>query len=177
MTTNTNPTPAQLRAQADAHDQAAADSFDRSDTDGFLSQWASNMTALKLRAEADLAEAGGMIETRALFNLDGTVASTHLHYGQYGAAWVLNDDAAARFGKRFFKDSHAQKASTRKKNNRARGFTIGMIRVKGRVEIAGSGTGLSGAASARVVTVPVIAELKAGNFEIVTADRDEEDWS
>lgn len=168
MTTNTNPDA--LRDEADRLDQAAADSFDRCDTDGFLSQWAHTIGARKLRAEADLIDAGGKIETRALFNLDGTVASTHYGYGQYGPYWVLNDEAAARYGKRFFSPSKARTFAKRRENNRKKGFTIGTIRVAGRVVIAGSGTGLSGAANAYVTTEPIVAELRAGNYEIVETE-------
>jgi hypothetical protein len=166
MTTNTD-TPDSLRA--------AADSFDRCDTDGFLSQWASGMTARKQRAQADLLEAGGMIEMSALFNLDGTVASTHRAYGEYGAYWVLNDTASMRFGKRFFRPSKAQKAAIRRKNNAAKGFAEGIIRVAGYVDIVGSGTGLAGCASAYVATLPSVDALKAGDYEIVSTDSDADD--
>jgi hypothetical protein len=172
-----NETPTDLRTKAAAHDQAAADSFDRSDTDGFLSQWASSITARKLRAQADLAEAGGMIEIRALFNLDGTVASVHYGHGKYGSFWVLNPDAEARFGRRFLNPSRARKAATRNRNLRGKGFAEGTIKVAGYVTIAGSGTGLSGAASAYVATLPKVEDLRAGRYEIVATDgADTEDW-
>lgn len=167
-------TSAELRARANEAEQEAADSFERCDTDGFLSQWASTLTARKLRAQADLADAGGEIECSALFNLDGTVASTHLASGKYGPFWVLNDEATERFGKRFYTASGAAKAATRRRNNRAKGFTIGTIRVKGYVTIAGSGKGLSGAASAYVATVADVGELKAGRFTVVDVDNDED---
>ena len=160
----------ELRDQAAAADQAAADSFERSDTDGFLSQWASGMTARELRAKADLVEAGGTVETSALFNLDGTIASTHYGHGQYGPFWVLNDDAAARYGRRFFNPSQARKPATERANNRRKGFTVGAVRVRGTVTILGGGKGLSGAASAYVATVPVIEDLRAGRYEVVTAE-------
>lgn len=165
-----------LRAEAAEWDQCAADSFERSDTDGFLSQWASGLTAQKLRAQAALAEAGGMIEARALFNLDGTVASTHYGYGEYGPYWVLNDVATAAYGKRFLNPSKARKAATRKRNMAAKGFTVGTIRVRGYVDIVGSGTGLSGCASARVTTLPVVDDLREGRFEIVGTDTDDTDF-
>lgn len=176
MTTTEN-TASDLRDQAAEWDRRAAESFDRSDTDGFLSQWASSLTAQKLRAQADLAEAGGMIVVRALFNLDGSIASTHYGHGEWGPYWVLNDAATMRYGKRFVNPSRAQKAATRRRNMKAKGFTVGTIRVRGRVDIAGSGTGLSGAASAHVVTVAVVAALVDEDYEIVStdSDRDEHD--
>jgi hypothetical protein len=157
-----------LRAEAAEWDALAEKSFQRCDTDGFLSQWASGITARKHRAEADLDEAGGLIEVQALFNLDGTIASTHYNHGHYGACWVLNDATTARYSKRFVNPSRAQKAATRARNMRAKGFTVGTIRVRGYVDIVGSGTGLSGCASAYVATLPNVGALKDGDFEIVS---------
>lgn len=163
-------TPAELRAEAQRADQAAADSFERSDTDGFLSQWASSITARKLRAQAELAEAGGLTETSALFNLDGTVASTHQGEGQWGPYWVLNDAAAERYGKRFYSPSRARSMATRRANNRRKGFTVGRVSVRGYVTITGSGTGMSGAASAYVTTLPVIDDLRSGDYTIIESE-------
>lgn len=171
-TTEHVPTPAELRAEAAEVDARIARSVEQSDTDGFLSQFASGLTAQKLRAEAALIEAGGTREVPALFNLDGTVASTHYGRGQFGPYWVLNDAATMRFGKRFVSPSRAQKAATRRRNLRGKGFTIGTIRVDARVEIVGSGTGLSGMASCYVAVVASIDALKAGDFEIISADSD-----
>lgn len=177
MTETTAPAAAtDLRTEAAEWDRCAAESFERSDTDGFLSQWASGITARKLRAQADLAEAGGMIEIEALFNLDGTVASTHYGYGQYGPYWRLNDVATAHYGKRFLNPSKARKAATRKRNMQAKGFTVGTIKVRGYVDIVGSGTGLSGCASAQVATLPVVDDLREGRYEIVGTDTDDTDF-
>jgi hypothetical protein len=53
-------TATELRQQATKHAQDAIDSFDRCDTDGFLSQWASGVMSQKKSLEADLLEAGGV---------------------------------------------------------------------------------------------------------------------
>lgn len=170
---------ADLRAQAAERDRAAAESFERSDTDGFLSQWASGLTAQKLRAEADLVEAGGLVTAEALFDLAGNVASTHLHYGQYGPAWVLDDEHTdANGGRRFVNESRARSGAKRHAAMLAKGYTVGLVSVRGYVTIAGSGTGLSGAASCYVSTRPVAEELKARNFTVITTDKGpEEDWA
>lgn len=89
---------------------------------------------------------------------------------------MLNDDATARFGKRFYSESKAGKAATRNRNNRAKGFTLGTIEVDGYVTISGSGTGLSGAASARVVTLPVVEALRSGDYKIIDTDDDKINW-
>jgi len=56
-----------FRAEEARHLQEAADSFERCDTDGFLSQWAHGMLAELAGAKASLAEAGGMAKFPALF--------------------------------------------------------------------------------------------------------------
>lgn len=61
----------ELRAEANAADKRAFDSFERCDTDGFLSQWASGITASRKRLEADLVDAGGVSQFRGLFDEDG----------------------------------------------------------------------------------------------------------
>lgn len=162
------------RAAAKGSQKAAQESWDRSDTDGFLSQWASGLTAQEHLAWADLLDNGGKTRMRVLMNLDGTVASTHLHYGQYGPSWVLNDDAAARFGKRFVNESEAASAARRRAAMAKKGFTFGTILVDGYVTVQGSGKGLSGAASCRVVTLADLDKVKAGDYQIVVKDNYDE---
>lgn len=165
-----NLTAQEHREAANASRKRQAESFERSDTDGFLSQWASDLTAREHEAWASLLEDDGMIVTQALFDLDGNVASTHSAYGQYGRYWVLNDSAAERYGKRFFSPSNAQNPEREWKNNRAKGFTLGLISVEGYVDIAANGTGLSGAASAHIVVRPVVDRLKSGEYRVLTTD-------
>lgn len=57
-----------LREEADHLDAKAEESFDRSDTDGFLSQWALNTCAAEKRLEAQIIEQGGQAEFPALFD-------------------------------------------------------------------------------------------------------------
>lgn len=121
MTTIEGKTAAQHTADATVSARAQAESFERSDTDGFLSQWASGLSAQESSAKAELAAAGGMIETQALFLLDGTVASTHETRGRYGYSWVLNDTAAAVLGRRFLSTSSARKGQQRYDADRSKG--------------------------------------------------------
>lgn len=171
-------TAADHREAAGASARARRTSQENSDTDGFVSQWASGLNAQEHEAWADLIDNGGKTRMRVLMNLDGTVASTHLHYGQYGAAWVLNDAAAARFGKRFLNESEAASAARRRAAMARKGFTFGTIEVDGYVTTSGSGTGLSGATSVRVVTLASVEALKAGDYTVVAADNydDESTW-
>lgn len=168
----------ELDGAATRKSQASAESFARCDTDGFLSQWAHDTNSRVDRANARIARNFGFVETRVLFNLDGTVASTHEGEGQYGPYWVLNDEAAARFGKRFVSMSKAHKDATRRKNNRAKGFTVGVVRVKGHANTWApkSARGLGGCLSVSVVDLPDLDALKAGDFEVVTTEYTREDY-
>ncbi len=49
----------EYRAEATGHNRTAAESFERCDTDGFLSQWASGVNEQRANALARLAENGG----------------------------------------------------------------------------------------------------------------------
>lgn len=166
----TENTPADFRAKAAAAEAERHASWERSDTDGFVSQAASGIMAAKYRAEAQLAEDGGLMEYRVPFLLDGTVASTHLGHGQYGAYWVLNDHAAKVIGKRFLNESEAYEAKRRYNANAKKGVHFGTIRVKGYVTLSGGGKGTGGMSSVRPVTLPIIDDLKAGNYTVVAVD-------
>jgi hypothetical protein len=169
-------TAAEWREASAASYRARQESWERSDTDGSLSQWASGITGRLDEAKAELAENDGMMETRALFNLDGTIASVHNGWGQYGEWWLLNDASAARFGKKFFSPSSANTAAKRYANDKKKGFTVGTVRVKGYATTAGGGNGTGGATGVYVATFPVVEELKAGNYTIVKPDNGPESW-
>lgn len=156
----------QWREEARASEQRRADSWERSDTDGFMSQWASGLMAQEYELKAKLAEAGGVTETTAIFDAEtGEVASTHWGEGQWGGYWVLNDDAAAKYGKRFLNES---KAATPQKRHAAllkKGFTTGLVRVEAYVAMKGANV-----TSVRPMTLASVDALKAGRYEVVTTD-------
>ena len=109
MNTRINPTAQDLRDRAARARQASAESWERSDTDGFLSQWASDTMARRYSDAADVAEAGWKINVLALF-YNGEIASTDQRDGQYGFYWILNDATAEAFGKRFYNPSKAKRS-------------------------------------------------------------------
>jgi hypothetical protein len=83
---------AALRAEAAKCDERAAESFERCDTDGFVSQWSDGLNAQKLRTEADIADAGGLwtfARTR-LVRLDGTETDAREVKTRYGYRWRLD---------------------------------------------------------------------------------------
>lgn len=117
---------AELREIAKGNDRNAADSFDRCDTDGALSQWASGVTAQKYRLRADIAENGGMWSFPALFDLDGHLIPARQTYGQYGTFWSLLDPEGNRTGQTF-NESQAQNEKIRLRNDARKGYYVGAV--------------------------------------------------
>jgi hypothetical protein len=152
-------------AQAQACVTRSAESFERCDTDGFLSQWAADSTAREYRAKAEWAREHGYVTTRALFDTDGQVLSTHEHEGRWGECWVLRDDAAERFGKRFVTLSKATGYAKQAKANRKKGFVEVLVKVAGYVALAGSSR-----TSVAPRSFPDIDALRADEFEVVHPD-------
>jgi hypothetical protein len=141
-------TAAALREQAAQHEQDAAESFERCDTDGFLSQWASGLNAQQARKQANIEEAGGIATffRYRLETLEGEAVAAKLINGRYGECWALCDEQGTFTGK--FISAFPARASTMAKK--------GYVEVKeefvaeAKAMIRGSGTGLSGAASCYV---------------------------
>jgi hypothetical protein len=165
------PEGAALRAQAALRDQAVQDSWERSDTDGFMSQWASGLGAAKLRYEADIADQGGRAHFPALFDTAGNLVAAKLIDTQYGLSWALlaSDNPQARIIG-WFNPSRARKAATRLANDTRKGYTVGTIMAPAYVDFRGSN-----AVSVRPVAVRSGPDFSR-DVEIVTAtahyDRD-----
>ena len=92
-------TATQHRKKAAAHFKAEADSFERCDTDGFLSQWSSNINGRLELTRAAIAEAGGVSEFAGLFEGDRRVKAKQVRT-KFGAAWVLHSDEADLISRR-----------------------------------------------------------------------------
>lgn len=86
---------AELRAQAVADERARQESWERSDTDGFLSQWASGITAAERRMAADLIEAGGTHGFGVLVDATtGAIVPSRIIDTRYGPKWAVFATAA-----------------------------------------------------------------------------------
>lgn len=86
-------TAADYRADAARHHEQAAASFDRCDTDGFVSQWASDMNGRLAERSAEIADAGGVwtFERTVLEALDGEpVADARCVKTKYGERWRVD---------------------------------------------------------------------------------------
>lgn len=95
MSTTTDPerdTAEWHRQQAVECRRRAAESFERCDTDGFLSQWANEVGAKRHELDALIVEQGGTYLFRGtrLVRLDGTPTDARMVETRYGARWRLD---------------------------------------------------------------------------------------
>lgn len=140
---------AELVEKARECEQRSRDSFDRCDTDGFLSQWASDITARKYRAQADIEERGGCAWFPALYDLDGRRVKARLlrianQFAGYGTrlVWVFDDSSHKPV------TAHPKRVTTMAR----KGFAEGSELAPAEAYVGGEGTGLAGATSAYVAT-------------------------
>ena len=125
---NENKTAQELRQSAARHDQEANESFERSDTDGFMSQWASGVVAQEERLQADIVENGGKWEFQALFDLDGNLVAAKKIETQYGWSWgIFADDSGRGRFTGWFNESKARKEETRIANDAKKGYYVGSV--------------------------------------------------
>jgi len=142
----------QLREAAQASRQRAEDSFQRCDTDGFLSQWASGLTAQQFDRQAEIAERNGRWNFPVLIeHASGRVVSRKLLPGRWHngiwlrEVWTLHPDDRAKFARGTIpsgSNSRVQKAL---------GLVEGTELAPAVAVVTGSGTGLSGNAWVAVV--------------------------
>jgi hypothetical protein len=166
-----------LTADARRAENEKAASFERCDTDGFLSQWASGVTAHADQLAASLARNHGLHEFAVLLNLDGSIASVHRGYGKWGAWWRLTEDAADRYGKPFLSEPNCKTNARDIASLARRGFRIGTMRARGRVKMGGGGTGLAGALSVRPYVELILPLAQAGHqVEVISQTSPWHEW-
>jgi hypothetical protein len=141
------------------------ESFQRSDTDGFLSQWASGINADLSREKANLLKTGGYSQFPVLCDAEGKVLAEKVYRfadkfrpDQWNAPmvrrWKLSDEDAAKYGRKWipvagYKASRIQKQLGL--HEESRWFpAVAKITTGGR-----KSTGLSGCANAFVAVFKV----------------------
>ncbi|MBF0526464.1 MAG: hypothetical protein HQK56_15385 [Deltaproteobacteria bacterium] len=143
----------QLEEKRKHHLQEEYDSFERCDTDGFLSQWAHGISASEARLALQIKKDGGTAEFCALFDLEGNRVKAKLAYldskftpWQKTPTWLILDenDRIIRYVKAF---------PMRKSTMEKKGFVEGMEQAPAKAIIHGSGKGLSGAATCRAIAI------------------------
>lgn len=136
-------------ASARSH-QSAIDSFNRSDTDGCVSQFCSDLTGRLESRLADICENGGRAIFTGLYDGDRRVVAREMTFANkfagYGTVtkWLLDDDEAERYGRKWIpigKRSRIQKEL---------GLSERREWAPAWAKVMGSGTGLSGLASCYV---------------------------
>ena len=150
VTGNPAKTVSDLRAEAVAHRQEREASFERCDTDGFLSQWASGLSAQLADRQADIVESGGKSWFNILVNAEtGEWVPSKLIDARYGTTWAILDRETGRFTGEFVKAFPRRRSTMTKKGYaEAKGLYPAKAKVNGR------GTGLSG--TAWVTTVKIV---------------------
>ena len=115
-------TAAQWREMATKCYRDRAESWERSDTDGFLSQWASGQMASRYQALADIADNDGFMWDRAFVDIaTGELLKGRWFDGQYGSCYRTLDG-------RFINPSYAKKAATREANMAKKGYRAVIIK-------------------------------------------------
>lgn len=132
------PTPEEHRRLAEEAEQRREESWDRSDTDGFMSQWASGLAADEHRLAAQIAEAGGRAWFPALFDLDGNLVAAKLIDGRYGLVWGLleSDDPDSPFTG-WFNPSRALDDDRARRNNAKKGYYVGGVMARAKADLGG----------------------------------------
>lgn len=109
---------------------AAYESFERCDTDGFLSQWAANTMAAIYDKCAAIVANDGYYEFSQLYNLEGNPVNARLVTTQYGLAWrIEHEDGTVSW----FNPSKAKDEERRRKNNAKKGYFEGYAEFPARV--------------------------------------------
>ena len=126
------------RDQAAKARQSEQESYERSDTDGFMSQWASGLTSREYEMKAVIADNGGLSEFSALFDLEGNLIPAKYIETRYGWSWALldSDEPTASF-KGFFSPSRAQTDSYRIANDAKKGYYVGTVKAPANVKLFG----------------------------------------
>lgn len=139
-------------AAADARARKSAknaqDSWERSDTDGSVSQWASGIMAEHHRMEADLIRKGGKSEFSALFDKDGNMVPAkrvtmqdRFNPGRMKTAWAVLSDPSDPSSpvKEWINESSSTNMKTQEAYLAKKGYTMGTVRVPAYVTERGDG--------------------------------------
>ena len=144
----------ELRAEAAKCYGRSEESFQRCDTDGFLSQWVGQITAQQLTRQAEIAERGGVSDFLVLIETaTGRVVSRRELPGRWQGGiymkpvWTLSREDQERLGRRFIPTGE------RSRIQKQLGLHEGTEAAPAMAIVGGSGTGLSGCANAHVIVI------------------------
>ena len=132
------------------------ESFQRSDTDGFLSQWCLSLSAQEYRRNAEIARNGGTATFVGLYEGDRRVVAKQISVPAFNAPWLTDTlwllgksetDLIERRGKRYLP------VGSKSRVLKALGLAERVEQAPAIAKLYAPGRGLSGAASARIITV------------------------
>lgn len=140
---------ASLRDSAKVSDTHAAESWERSDTDGFLSQWASGISSSLALTKADICDAQGLDQFTGLFEGTRRVRAKQVTFQDkftHGTKtlWLLDD--SEDFGRKWIP------VGARSRVQKTLGLTERSEVAPAWACTAGGGTGLAGCSSVFVKT-------------------------
>lgn len=133
--------PADLRAYAQSCRTESARSYRDSDTDGFLSQAANDVTARVYDLQAEIVENGGRASFLALYDLEGNVVPAVQIDSQFGRnekVWMLLD--GRRGCGKYFNPSKAKAEGVARKNDAKKGFYVGYADFPAQATVGGNRT-------------------------------------
>jgi hypothetical protein len=137
-----------IRANAQRQREAERESFERCDTDGFLSQWAHSIGAQKDDLAAKILEQGGYARFPVLVDQDGeVVADREYRFANRAAPWktdIVWRVDEVRFGRRWVP------AGDRSRVQKALGLREESRWFPAAAAILGGGKGIAGASSCYV---------------------------
>ena len=137
----------ECRAYAKECDQRAAESFERCDTDGFLTQWASGLTAELNRTRADIADQKGVWTFCGLYKGDTRIKAKIVKTA-YGRTWLIHEDSFDLVnGRRFIPLAMGGTSRVQK----GLGLTERFELAPAFAMITGEGCGLSGTAWVEII--------------------------
>ena len=91
----------QYKNNSEANRQESLDSFDRCDTDGFLSQWALQRMAFLENHKKELCEKFGLHTFLGLYKGNRRIKAKQI-LGEYGYSWLLHETEREEFAGRTF---------------------------------------------------------------------------
>lgn len=118
------------------------ESWDRSDTDGFLTQWACNLSSSEASERARILRNGGMARFAGLYQGDRRVKARVIET-KFGTSWLLHDDEKELIevrGKPFLPTGESSRVLKKLGLQQRPEWDLAWAKV------TGSGTGLSGSA-------------------------------
>lgn len=124
------------------------ESFERSDTDGCVSQWCHSLSAREASARADILRDGGMAVFTGLYEGERRVRAKRIDT-QYGTSWLLDateSDLIRRRGKKFLPTGKSSRVL------KSLGLSERPERAPAWAVLGGGGTGFSGLTSVYVRT-------------------------